>query len=235
MAGGFLLAAAQAEVPSRSLLELIVAGGPLLWPIAIASLAMTGVMLERFVNLRRGRVAPGPFAKCLLTQVRDGALDRDSALDLCESNPSPLARVMEAGARRWGRPAVEVEQAVLDEGERAAAMLRRNLRVLSGIAQVGPLLGLFGTVWGMLSAFDAISGDNSAGRAQMLASGISEALVSTAGGLAVAIPSLIAYLYFLSRVDSLVMEIDRRGQELVLLISAEGLQNRRSTTRKKAA
>ncbi len=228
------IAAAESEQATRSLLEIIIAGGPLLWPIVVASFVMLVVVLERMVSLRRGRVAPQPFVKCLLSQVRDGTLDRDGALDLCEENASPLARVMEAGARRWGRPSVEVEQAVLDEGERVANMLRRNLRVLSGVAQTCPLLGLFGTVWGMMSAFDAIAGESAMGRPEMLAGGISEALVTTAGGLAVAIPSLIAYLYFVGRVDCLVMEIDRRGQELVNLISAEAQQNSRSN-RKKAA
>ena len=141
--------------------------------------------------------------------------------------------------RKWGKPAVEVEQAVLDEGERIGNVLRRYLRVINGISTVSPLLGLVGTVWGMMQAFNVIATSSAMGRAEMLAGGISVALITTAAGLMVAIPAMILYLYFVGRVDSLVMEIDRHGQELVNLISAEALEERktgRSTVfRRKAA
>jgi len=218
----------------RSLFDMLVDGGPLLWPILLASLVMMVVSLERFVALRRSAVLPGPFVKCVLSQIREGET-RDGALILCEENSSYISRVFEAGIRRWGKSAVEVEQAILDEGERAANALRRNLRVINGVAQVCPLLGLLGTVWGMMAAFDEIAGNSAMGRPEMLAGGIGQALLSTASGLAVAIPALILYLYFVGRVDGLVMEIDRRGQELVRLISSEALDERKPSGRKKAA
>jgi biopolymer transport protein ExbB len=141
--------------------------------------------------------------------------------------------------RKWGKPAVEVEQAVLDEGERVANMLRKYLRVMNGISTVSPLLGLAGTVWGMMHAFNVIATNSAMGRAEMLAGGISVALVTTASGLMVAIPAMVLYMFFVGRVDSLVMEIDGHGQELVNLISAEGLEerktNRSTTFRRKAA
>lgn len=224
---------AEAPAAGRSLFDMLLDGGPLLWPILLASLVMVVVALERFVSLRRSAVAPGPFVKCLLSQIREGET-RDGALILCEENSSHIARVFRAGIQRWGKSAVEVEQAILDEGERTANALRRNLRVINGVAQVCPLLGLLGTVWGMMAAFDAIAGDSAMGRPELLAGGIGQALLSTAAGLAVAIPALILYLYFVGRVDLLVMEIDRRGQELVYLISAEGLKER-SSSRSKAA
>ena len=139
--------------------------------------------------------------------------------------PSHVARVFAAGLRKWGKPAVEVEQAVLDEGERVGNVLRRYLRVINGISTVSPLLGLAGTVWGMMNAFNVIATNSAMGRAEMLAGGISVALVTTASGLMVAIPAMILYLFFVGRVDSLVMEIDGHGQELVHLISAEGLKS----------
>lgn len=204
----------------RSLFDMIVDGGPPMWPIMLASFVMMVVSLERFVALRRGKVVPKPFIKCFLSQIREGET-RKGAQVLCEANNSHISRVFEAGIMRWGKSAVEIEQAILDEGERAANSLRRNLRVISGVAQVCPLLGLLGTVWGMMRAFDAIAGNSAMGRPELLAGGIGQALLTTAAGLAVAIPALILYLYFVGRVDSLVMEIDRRGQELVHLISAE--------------
>ena len=218
----------------RSLFDMLVEGGPLLWPILLASLVMMVVSFERFVALRRSVVLPGPFIKCVLSQIREGET-REGALVLCEQNTSHISRVFMAGVIRWGKSAVEVEQAILDEGERTANALRRNLRVINGVAQVCPLLGLLGTVWGMMAAFDEIAGSSAMGRPEMLAGGIGQALLSTAFGLAVAIPALILYLYFVGRVDAHVMEIDRRGQELVHLISAEAGQAVPKTRSKKAA
>ncbi|TWT36229.1 Biopolymer transport protein ExbB [Posidoniimonas corsicana] len=231
-AGAAAEATSAAAEPTKSLFDLFVDGGLLLWPILIASMVMLVVAIERLVSLRRGNVVPGPFIKCFLTQVREGE-SQDGALVLCEADNSHIGRVFEAGVRRWGKPAVEVEQAILDEGERSANRLRRNLRVINGVAQVCPLLGLLGTVVGMMKAFDQIAGAAAMGRPEALAGGISEALLSTAAGLGVAIPALILYLHFVGRVDSLVMEIDRRGQELVNLISAEALADRRG--KRKAA
>lgn len=225
------------EPAADSLFDTLVSGGPLLLPILLASVVMVIAVMERMVALRRGAVAPKPFINCLLSQVREGET-REGAMLLCQSDASHIARVFEAGIWRWGKSAVEVEQAILDEGERAAGALRRNLRVINGVAQVSPLLGLLGTVWGMMSAFDAIAADNAMGRPEMLAGGIGSALMSTAAGLGVAIPALTFYLYFVGRVDGLVMEIDRDGQQLVQLISAEGIQDRKNSkasAKKKAA
>jgi biopolymer transport protein ExbB len=147
--------------------------------------------------------------------------------------------VFAAAVRKWGKPAVEVEQAVLDEGERIANALRRYLRVLNGVSTVSPLLGLLGTVWGMIQAFNVIATSPAMGRAEMLAGGISVALITTAAGLLVAIPALIFYLYFVGRVDSLIMEIDQHAQDVVNLISFEALEESTSARipmqRRKAA
>lgn len=209
-----------------SLLETLLSAGPLLVPIGIASVVMVLCTIERLVALRRRRVAPKRFVHCVLTQVEEGAVDRAGALELCQEDGSIIARVFEAGVRRWGRSQVEVEQAILDEGERAAADLRKYVRVISGVGNICPLLGLLGTVWGMREAFDAIAGEAAMGKPELLAEGISQALMSTAAGLGVAIPAMIAYLHLTGRIDSLVGLIDRHGQELVNLISAEALEER---------
>ena len=175
-------------------------------------------------------MAPRLFVDRFLLQIRENALDRSEALERCEENSSHVARVFAAAVRKWGKSAVEVEQAVIDEGERVGNSLRRYLRVLNGVSTVSPLLGLLGTVWGMIQAFNVIASSPAMGRAEMLAGGISVALITTASGLLVAIPALVFYLFFVGRVDGLIMEIDRYGQDLVNLISLEALEDR-STTR----
>jgi biopolymer transport protein ExbB len=232
-------AAPAAPIPTRSLFDMLLAGGPLMIPILLASFAMLLIVFERMISLRRRRVVPGLFVERFLLQVREGALDRGEALERCEEDHSHVARVFAAAIRKWGKPAVEVEQAVLDEGERIANVLRRYLRVLNGVSTVAPLLGLLGTVWGMIQAFNVIATSPAMGRAEMLAGGISVALITTAAGLLVAIPAMTFYLYFVGRVDSLVMQIDHYGQELVNLISLEALEERKtsrlSIARRKAA
>lgn len=213
-------------MPENSLLGTLLEAGPLLVPIGIASVVMVLCVIERLVALRTRRVIPKRFIHCVLTQVEEGAVDREGALELCKEDSSHIARVFEAGLRRWGRPQVEVEQAVLDEGERTAAELRKYVRIVSGVGNICPLLGLLGTVWGMREAFDAIAGESAMGKPELLAGGISQALMSTAAGLGVAIPAMIAYLHLTGRIDSLIGVIDRHSQDLVNLISAEGLEER---------
>src|SRR5688572_15771116 len=171
----YLIAAsgpAGSTIPTRSLFEMLVAGGPTMIPIALASFLMVLIVFERTICLRRRRVVPRLFVERFLLQLRENALDRSEALERCEENSSHVARVFAAAIRKWGKSAVEVEQAVIDEGERVANELRRYLRVINGIATVCPLLGLLGTVCGMMEAFNAISTNYALGRAELLAGGI---------------------------------------------------------------
>lgn len=203
------------------MLQVFRDGGPLMYPIVGCSFLLVVFFFERFISLRKGRVIPRTFSRKFIEQLQDGLLDRESALDLCEENPSPVSDVFAAAIKRWGRPAVEVEQAILDTGERVTNDLRRNIRLFNAISTVSPLLGLLGTVFGMISCFQNISSADAMGRPEMLAGGIGEALLTTAGGLAVAIPALVAYWFFVSRVDSLIVEIDGLGQRVVEVIAAE--------------
>lgn len=235
--------AEQEPIPTEDLWDIVRDGGPLMIPIAVCSLILVAFVLERTISLRRGRVIPRPFVKRFLKQLSDGELDRDKALQLCADSRSPVAEVFAGAVRKWGRPAVEVEQAIIDSGERVTNGLRRNLRVLNGVATVAPLLGLLGTVVGMIRAFNNIATADALGRPERLAEGISEALLTTAAGLSVAIPALIFYLFFVSRVDRLIIDIDSMGQDVVNVISAEQLQQsktgaakpRHSTRREVAA
>ena len=213
---------ASSTIPTNSLIQILDDGGVLMYPILLCSIISMVFLFERTISLRRGRVIPDPFVKRFLHQLREGQLDREQALALCEENGSPVAQVFAGAVRKWGRPGVEVEQALIDAGERVTNELRRYLRVFNGVSTVSPLLGLLGTVTGMIAAFNAIATSKALGRPELLASGISEALLTTAFGLAVAIPALIFYWLFVSIVDRRIMEIDSLGQELVRLISAEG-------------
>jgi len=197
---------------SKRLFDVLKSGGILMIPILLCSFVLVVFIFERMISLRKARVIPGP------------------------RNNSPIAHVFAAGVQKWGRPAVEVEQAVLDEGERESSRLRSYLRLINGVATVCPLLGMLGTVLGMIHAFDAIAtvdatmGDPKA----LIATGISQALLTTAAGMTVAIPALIAYLFFSSRVDKHVMEIDSLGMKVVNLISAETLSVKKTTRSSKA-
>jgi biopolymer transport protein ExbB len=225
-------------IPSKNLWDVIRAGGIIMIPIGLCSLLTTVFLFERLLALRRGRVVPRPFVKRFLHQLSEGQLDRDRALKLCLENGSPTAEVFAAAIRKWGKPSVEVEQAVLDEGERTVNSLRRYLRVFNGVSTISPLLGLLGTVFGMIRAFNDIAGSEAMGRPELLAGGISEALITTAAGLTVAIPALSVYLFFVSRVDQLIIEIDALGQEIVRLVSDEGIEEMptpRKSSRKEAA
>jgi biopolymer transport protein ExbB len=211
----------EGQIPIKNLLDVMRDGGPLMIPIGFCSFILLVFVFERAISLRRGRVIPRYFVRRFLEQLRDGRLDRETALGLCEGNQSPVAEVFAAAVKKWGRPSVEVEQAIIDSGERVANDLRRYLRLLNGLSTVSPLLGLLGTVFGMIQSFNAIAAADALGRPVLLAGGIGQALLTTAGGLCVAIPAMIAYLFFAGRVDRLIMDLDSLGQEVVDLISAD--------------
>jgi biopolymer transport protein ExbB len=221
-------------IPQRNLFQIIKAGGILMIPIIFCSFITLVFVFERAIALRRGRVIPRPFVKRFLHQLGEGQLDRDKALALCDENGSPVAQVFAAAVRKWGRPAVEVEQAVLDSGERASNGLRKYVRIFNAVSTISPLLGLLGTVFGMIKAFNDISSSDAMGRPELLSRGISEALITTAAGLSIAIPALVCYLFFLSRVDQLIIELDALGQEVVSSISAEALQTAPKPTRSRS-
>jgi biopolymer transport protein ExbB len=215
-------------IANKSMWSFFLDGGPLMWPILGSSILLVIFVLERFVMLRRARVVSPLFVNKFLEQVRERNLSREAALELCEENGSAAARVFMGALKKWGRPAVEVEQAVIDAGERVTHELRKYLRLFNGISSIAPLLGLLGTVLGMISSFNAIVTSNAMGRAELLAGGIGEALLTTAGGLFVAIPALMAYMFFQSRAEMLIMDIDAAAQQLVDIVSAEALEREAS-------
>ena len=222
-------------VAHKNLFEILRGGGLMMIPLFACSFVLLVFVFEKFISLRRGRVIPAPFVKRFVPQLREGKLDRDQAAALCAESNSPVADVLGGAVKKWGRPAVEVEQALIDAGSGPRIGLRRYLRLFNGIATVSPLLGLLGTVFGMIHLFNAIATADAMGRTELLAGGISEALLTTAAGLGVAIPAMSFYLLFLSRADALLVEIDALGQELVDLISAEALQEAASRRGRRSA
>jgi biopolymer transport protein ExbB len=218
----------------KNLFDILKTGGLMMAPLFACSFITLVFVFERAISLRRGRVIPRPFVKRFLHQVSEGKLDRDSAVALCQESSSPIAEVFGAVSKKWGRPSVELEQTVIDAGERVSVGLRRYIRLFNTVATMSPLMGLTGTVFGMIRLFNAIATADAMGRTELLAGGISEALLTTAAGLLIAMPALCFYMFFVGRVERLLAEVDSLGQELVGLISAEALHDDRLAKSRKS-
>ena len=216
-------------------IKKLAGGGWLMLPLAFCSLVVIALSFERLIALRRSRVIPRPFVRRFTECVEDGQLSYDEATELCKEFDCPVSEVFRAALRRWGRPMFEIEQAVMDAGDRVSDGLRRFLRVFHAISNVAPLIGLLGTVLGMIEAFEVITDSQSLGRPELLASGISTALMTTAGGLMVAIPAYLAYMYFSSKSDRYLGEIEKLCQRVVDCISAEGLESTGTKSKKRRA
>lgn len=226
----------QAEsISTNNFTSMLREGGVIMLPILLCSFVLVVFVFERLLFLRRSRVIPRPFVRGVIEQLEQQQLDQEEALELCEQNGSPIAELFTAALRKWNRPAVEMEQAVVDAGAHITSQLRRYLRLFNAISNLTPLLGLLGTVLGMIDAFNSIAQADAMGRPELLASGIGAALLTTAAGLCVAIPSYAIYVYFLGRTDKLILEMDALVANVVELTSAEALQNSRSRSRTRKA
>ena len=220
-------ASSETLIPTGNLLATIRDGGILMLPLLGCSFALAVFGIERAVSLRSSRVVPRLFIARFLEQLEAGQLSRGEAIDACEENGSPVAKVFASAVRRWGKPAVEIEQAAMDAGEREVNHLRRYRRVFNGIATIGPLLGLLGTVFGLIRSFNDVAGSGAMGRPDLLARGFGEALITTAMGLLVAIPAMVLHWVFTSRVDRLAMRLDETCQQVIDEISAEAAADSR--------
>jgi len=194
----------------RSVFDYIQKGGPMMIPIAICSLLMLAVSAERLMSLRRKRIIPPNFLDGLQKVMEETGNDRERALEYCSKRASPISNICIAGIRKLGRPVEAIERSVQDAGEWEVFKLRKYVRALSVIAAIAPLMGLVGTIFGMIRAFQtvAVSGE-ALGKTELLAEGIYEAMVTTAAGLLVAIPAVIFYHWISSKIDRLVAEMDR--------------------------
>lgn len=212
-------------------MDLLLSGGPVLVAILLISLYAVYLFFERLLKLSRERLE----ADTLMNRVNAAVRNRDleMALAACDRHGGPVARVLRAALMRlpYGRSAVEAafQEASLEEEQR----LTRGLRPLATIAQIAPLLGLLGTVTGMIIAFAEIS-NRGTGDPAALADGIGQALVTTAAGLIVAIPVVIGQSFLANRVDHILLEIERRREELmgnVVQVVASRKEERREEPR----
>jgi biopolymer transport protein ExbB len=208
-------------VDRAGVFRLLLHANPMLWPLAICSIVTLGYVMERFAALRRERVIPQEFVDRFLERLSSGKLDRERALELCRAHESPAARVFALVVNAWGQPGMTIRQIVSHDAAGEVVELKRNLRVLSAMSTLAPLLGLLGTVVGIIQSFDALGGRLGPARGEALAHGISLALVATAFGLAIAITAVVFYYFFLNRVDLLVRELDDRTRQVIELVSSD--------------
>jgi biopolymer transport protein ExbB len=207
--------AAASGVKVESLWDFVVKGGSLMIPIGACSLVAFTVIIERLISLRRSNVVPPAFIPGL-KKVMDEEADRSEAVEYCQKDGSPIANILAAGIKRLGESVELLERHIQEAGEREIVKLRKYLRSLSVVASIAPLLGLLGTIFGMIKAFQTVATSaESLGKAELLAKGIYEAMITTAAGLLVAIPVLVAYHYLSARIDGLVMDMDRTTVDFI--------------------
>ena len=191
--------------------EFLAAGGLVMIPIALCSVVVVGLALERYANLTRARMLPGGVDEAL-DLVRSG--HSQQALEVADGAKAPAPRILAAGIRRQGFPVRDVERAMEDQARKEADKLRGNIRPLDLIAAIAPLMGLFGTVVGIAEAFHRVV-RTGMGRPENLASGIEMALTTTIAGLAVAIPTMVIAAHLKARVRKLLLATDEKLSPVV--------------------
>jgi biopolymer transport protein ExbB len=188
-------------------------GGPVMWPLLAFSVLGLAVAIERFFALRKARVNVNEF----LAKVRKALMVNRSlrdAIKICEQYPGPVASVMKAGLLKFGQPKEDIEKTIENAALFEMGRLERGLSVLATTANVAPLLGFLGTVTGMINSFDALAKQGLSNPAAV-ASGISEALITTAAGLIIAIPVQLVYNYYMTRINKFVRDIETAANMLI--------------------
>ncbi|MCE5327304.1 MAG: MotA/TolQ/ExbB proton channel family protein [Planctomycetaceae bacterium] len=198
----------------ETLLSLIRKGGVVMIPIFLVSIVAVAVAIERFLTLRRSKVIPPTFIEGLKLAFAGDPSRTAEAIAYCDSNPCPLSQVIKGGIRRLDHGYDAVEKGIEDAGGREVYKLKRSLRPLISMAAIEPLLGLLGTVYGLITCFETASAATK-DKTQGLARGIYEAMVTTAAGLTIAIPILIVVQILASKVDMLVDNMDDQAIEFL--------------------
>jgi biopolymer transport protein ExbB len=197
--------------------DLLTRGGWLMYPIFLCSIAALGFFIERLIRLRRARVLPPLFLQKVNDFISRGKYG--DAVYLCQGDQSAISRLYHAGLKNSGQPRAAIKEVVQEVGRREAAELEKHIPILGTLASVTPLLGLLGTVSGMIKTFNVIA-YYGVGNPGTLAGGISEALLTTAAGLSVAIPTLLAYRFLAGKADGLIAELEE--QSLLLVEALKG-------------
>jgi len=199
--------------------DFMVKGGPIMWPILICSVLAFGILIERLMSLRREQIDTQSFMEQISKSIKRNKVME--ALDLCDKTQGPIANILKAGILKHDRPRSEVREAIEDAAIHEVPRLEKNLPVLATLTHIAPLLGLLGTVTGMVNAFQVIENKASAMNPVNpgdLAGGIWEALLTMVFGLCVAIPATVAYNYLTSRVDGFVLDMERSATDLLNIL-----------------
>ena len=201
----------------RFLLRFVFEGGYIMIPIIACAIVAFAVAVERFFTLRRARINTREFMATIRTVLRQNKVKE--AIRVCEKTPGPIARILKAGMLKHGRRKQDSREAIEDAGQLEIPRLERYLGVLATVASISPLLGLLGTVAGMIKAFGQIQAKMGVVNPSDLAEGIGNALITTAAGLVVAIPTLVLYNYFVAKVDNMILDMEISSSELVDLLT----------------
>ncbi len=199
------------------MLELFERGGIMMYPLALASLIALALVIERFFALRKRKILIPEIVSVVknFSSVRD----MDLAKSICEKYDSPFSNIIKISLDHYQLPKAEIREILEDEGRQEARKLEKGLVALETIAAISPLMGLLGTVIGMVRVFEVIK-DQGIGQTAALSGGISEALLTTVSGLFIGIPVLIAYYYFSSKSENLILDIEKYSNMLVQKLTA---------------
>lgn len=216
-------------VAIETLMDFILKGGVMMIPIGLCSLVALAVFIERMMSLRRRKIIPSSFLPGLMKVLGHARNNGKEAIEYCQQHNCPVANVFEAGIKKLHASVEVLEKHIQDAGQREVLKLRKNVRALSVIASISPLLGLLGTIFGMIMAFQtvALSAD-ALGKTELLAEGIYMAMITTAAGLSVAIPVLIMYHWISAKIERLVMEIDQMTVEFIEEFAENRMDNAES-------
>jgi biopolymer transport protein ExbB len=198
--------------------EIVKAGGIMMGPIILASIVTAAIFLERLWTLQTKRVLPSELTEKVWRWVEQGQI-QDKHIAALQQN-SPLGKILAAGLANRNRDRVVIREAIEDTGRHVVHELDRFIGTVGTIASLSPLMGLLGTVFGMIRTFNAIT-TSGIGNPASLAGGIAEALITTAAGLTVAIPALLAYKYLRGRVQTLVVQMEKEAIKLVEALEAQ--------------
>ncbi len=183
-----------------------------MWPLSICSILAVAIIVERIINLRSSKVLPEEEVEHLGALIDGGLLEQ--AEEYCERRPGPLTNIVAAALEARTESPEGIRQMVEDQGRQEVPRLQKHLGVLGTVASVSPLLGLLGTVLGMIEVFRVVS-TQGIGQAQSLAGGISQAMITTASGLTIAIPALVAYNVFSDKANALILEMERLALKFI--------------------
>ncbi|MEE8110906.1 MAG: MotA/TolQ/ExbB proton channel family protein [bacterium] len=197
------------------MIEFLWRGGVLMIPIIFCSVLALGVVIERLYNLRAKRVIRGDVMEEVGSMLREERISEASML--LRRSSSAMARILLVAILNHDKDRAEIKELIEDAGRQETPSLERYLNLLGTIAGITPLLGLLGTVAGMIQVFDVISAAG-VGHPSALAGGISEALITTAAGLTVAIPALVFHGYFVNKADGLVLEMEKHSLRLLEIL-----------------